>query len=211
MAASRQPRRSAAPRGRLRGWYRTAEDVVCYVHEGRPFSLRCGERLAVAPLEVLREDALAVPDDDVDARHERREIRLDGRLERGKSAGATLPLAERQGAVHGGTRRTLGPTWLTNGQALSNIEPSRRIAGIVASTSRPMRCSSAQKSTSREPIDPGPWTTHVTPSPAAIPHPPGEGPPRSARIRQPMEVNPPMSFVISSSYAAPYCGIISAL
>jgi len=48
------------------GWYRTAEDVVCYVHEGRPFSLRCGERLVVAALVVLPEDARAVPDDDVD-------------------------------------------------------------------------------------------------------------------------------------------------
>jgi len=49
------------------GWYRTADEVVCYVHEGRPFSLRRGELLAVAPLDMLPEDALAVPEDDVDA------------------------------------------------------------------------------------------------------------------------------------------------
>lgn len=48
------------------GWYRTAADVAYYVHEGRPFSLRCGERLAVAPLEVLPADAIAVPEEDVD-------------------------------------------------------------------------------------------------------------------------------------------------
>jgi hypothetical protein len=57
---------SGAPEPPAYGWYRTAEDVVCYVHEGRPFSLRCGERLVVAALVVLPEDARAVPDDDVD-------------------------------------------------------------------------------------------------------------------------------------------------
>ena len=61
------PSLSGAPESPADGWYRTAEDVVCYVHEGRPFSLRCGQRLMVAPLEVLPEDALPVPDDDVDA------------------------------------------------------------------------------------------------------------------------------------------------
>ena len=43
------------------------DEVVCYVHEGRPFSLHCDERLAVAQLDVLPEDALAVPDEDIDA------------------------------------------------------------------------------------------------------------------------------------------------
>ena len=41
--------------------------MVCYVHEGRPFSLRCGARLVVARLVVLPEGALAVADDEVDA------------------------------------------------------------------------------------------------------------------------------------------------
>ena len=49
------------------GWYQTADEVVCYVHGGRPFSLRRGELLAVAPLDMLPEDALPVPDDDVTA------------------------------------------------------------------------------------------------------------------------------------------------
>jgi len=48
------------------GWYRTADDIVCYVHEGKPFSLRCGEQLVVAALVVLPDDALAVADDDVE-------------------------------------------------------------------------------------------------------------------------------------------------
>ncbi len=49
------------------GWYRTAEDVVCYVHEGRPFSLRCGQRLVVARLKMLPKGSLAVAYDEVDA------------------------------------------------------------------------------------------------------------------------------------------------
>ena len=61
------PSINGAPEPPTDGWYRTAEDVVCYVHEGRPFSLRCGQRLVVARLVVLPEGALAVADDEVDA------------------------------------------------------------------------------------------------------------------------------------------------
>ena len=61
------PSISGAPEPPADGWYRTPEDVVCYVHEGRPFSLRCGERLLVGPLDTLAEEALAVSDDDVTA------------------------------------------------------------------------------------------------------------------------------------------------
>ena len=44
------------------GWYRTADEVVCCVHEGRPFSLRCGEQLVVARLKTL-----PAPEDEVEA------------------------------------------------------------------------------------------------------------------------------------------------
>ena len=36
--------------GAADGWYRTAEDIVGYLREGKPFSLMCGERLVVAAL-----------------------------------------------------------------------------------------------------------------------------------------------------------------
>lgn len=49
------------------GWYRTPRAEVCYVHEGRAFSLRCGDSLRVLALDVLPENSLAVPDDEVDA------------------------------------------------------------------------------------------------------------------------------------------------